>query len=356
MAKYLRPRRGTKTNAIGQNILLKRGEIFLEFQGDTIGNSRGKLIEGDGNTSYSNITPFIEDTSLYIPKYTEYSSLSSTEAINIIGDGSSAATATLPNIVAATKQALKKIADKSNDNYNAATSKANTNWFSSTNNGLCLPLENNTSRYLRADAQWREPPNDNTTYAVADFENAGLLPKLNGSSALFLRASRTWAAVPDTTYDLATTASAGLVRQLPSDATSLTKFLAADGQWRVLANGYRLTSNYNYNNTTLVANTEASYEAYKDLTNNLFARKTISMSISSVPAQGLGTTWAAATMSGYHPIAIIGYNTGSSVLLVVTLLLESKNSVSGVTFAVRNYSSARSASLTADVLFIRNSV
>ena len=117
-----------------------------------------------------------------------------------------------------------------------------------------------------------------------------------------------------------------------------------------------MTSNYNYNNTTLVANTEASYEAYKDLTNNLFARKTISMSISSVPAQGLGTTWAAATMSGYHPIAIIGYNTASSVLLVVTLILEPKNNVTGVTFAVRNYSSARSASLTADVLFIRNSV
>ena len=36
MAKYLRPRRGTKTNAIGQNILFKQGEIFLEFQGNTI--------------------------------------------------------------------------------------------------------------------------------------------------------------------------------------------------------------------------------------------------------------------------------------------------------------------------------
>ena len=359
MAKYLRPRRGTKTNAIGQNILLKRGEIFLEFQGDTIGNSRGKLIVGDGNTSYSNINSFIEDTSFYIPKYTEYSSLSSTEAINIIGDGSSTATATLPSIVAATKQALKKIADISNNNYNAATSKADNEVFSSTKNGLCpalAPASYSNYVYLDADGQWHTPPNNDTTYAIANFTDYGLLPTLNGSSALYLRASRTWAVVPDTTYDLATTASAGLVRQLPSDATSLTKFLAADGQWRVLTNGYRLTSNYNYNNTTLVSNTEASYEAYKDLTNNLFARKTISMSISSVPAQGLGTTWAAATMSGYHPIGIIGYNTGSSVLLVVTLLLETKNSVSGVTFAVRNYSSARSASLTADVLFIRDSV
>lgn len=59
MAKYLCPRRGTKTNAIGQNILLKLGEIFLEFPGSIIGNTAGRIIVGDGSTSYSNINSFI---------------------------------------------------------------------------------------------------------------------------------------------------------------------------------------------------------------------------------------------------------------------------------------------------------
>ena len=316
MAKYLRPRRGTKTNAVGQNILLKRGEIFLEFQGDTIGNSRGKLIVGDGATSYSNINSFIEDTSLYIPKYTEYSSLSSTEAINMIGDGSSTATATLPSIVAATKQALKKIADVSNNNYNTATSKANTNWFSSTNNGLCLPLENNTSRYLRADAQWREPPNDNTTYAVADFENAGLLPTLNGSSDLFLRASRTWAALPPTTASIFNT-------------TAVFPF-----------SGY---------SSTAPASEKTIHQCYQEINNVWFWGENVSTS-ATVPAGSYKLVQFNKSYSGWTMLGIFGFNTGNQNVVLDGINGQSENS-----FYVWNLTnSAITTTITAQILYTKN--
>ena len=54
MSSYLRPRRGTSTNASGQNIKLQKGEIFMEFpNGSTIGKSPGRIIIGDGSSSYS---------------------------------------------------------------------------------------------------------------------------------------------------------------------------------------------------------------------------------------------------------------------------------------------------------------
>jgi len=131
MAKYLRPRRGSKANAVAQKIALKKGEMFLEFPNSEIGKGPGRLIIGDGATSYQNMNyattatnvfrPFITDPEIYIPRFTntnastsDYTIDSGTEAINNIGNGSNSSTTTLPFIIGCIKEALCKHADSIN--------------------------------------------------------------------------------------------------------------------------------------------------------------------------------------------------------------------------------------------------
>ena len=52
MAKYLKPRRGSKANAYDQNIGLQKGELFMEFPNGYIGKEPGRLVIGDGASSY----------------------------------------------------------------------------------------------------------------------------------------------------------------------------------------------------------------------------------------------------------------------------------------------------------------
>lgn len=80
MGKFLRPRRGHETESIDENILLKEGEIFLEYPDDGgVGKSPGRIIIGSGSDRYnqkenasteSNVfKPFITDPQIYTPVY-----------------------------------------------------------------------------------------------------------------------------------------------------------------------------------------------------------------------------------------------------------------------------------------------
>lgn len=83
MASYLRPRRGRKSTAISQNIVLKRGEIFMEVPETGVGTGLGKIKIGDGTTSYSNLPYFINADAASVDVASEainYSESSSDEA------------------------------------------------------------------------------------------------------------------------------------------------------------------------------------------------------------------------------------------------------------------------------------
>jgi hypothetical protein len=64
MASYLRPRRGKKSTAESQNIILKRGEVFFESPETGVGTGAGKIKIGDGTTIYSNLPYFLESSSI----------------------------------------------------------------------------------------------------------------------------------------------------------------------------------------------------------------------------------------------------------------------------------------------------
>ena len=58
MASYLRPRRGKKSVAVAQGIILRRGEIFFEAPATGVGTGLGKIKMGDGSTTYSSLPYF----------------------------------------------------------------------------------------------------------------------------------------------------------------------------------------------------------------------------------------------------------------------------------------------------------
>ena len=79
MAKFLLPRRGSKADATTQNVRLYRGEMFMEFPNGNIGNEPGRIVVGNGNNYYSELSyastttgefqPFITDPSIYVPRF-----------------------------------------------------------------------------------------------------------------------------------------------------------------------------------------------------------------------------------------------------------------------------------------------
>jgi hypothetical protein len=382
MAKYLRPRRGTRTNAVGQNILLKRGEIFLEFPNSDIGAGRGKIIVGDGATSYNNITPFIEDPSLYYPRFnnstyqtSNYTNKynNSTETINKMNGGNNSTVDVNTNIEYI-KQALCYEHSTLMAAKNALTGKASTAVVDDTYPGLLPKLAGGTSKYFRSDGTWQVPANDNTT------------------------------------YDLSSTASAGLVRQLPSDATSLTKFLAADGQWRVppdtvyyypnsTRNGlcrpfqegityrflradntwatpptttYEITDDYKSNNSNTMLSSKGAHDflqyithggdlvyAFGILAHRSLDQKYISV-YSTVAANALASTWVSESYCNlpnkYHLIGALPAG-GTEKGVCVTCKLESKSGVRGITVSFRNLNStSRTIGLSFKVVAVRNTI
>lgn len=66
MPSYLRPRRGKKTTAESENIVLKKGEAFFEYPDTGIGTGIGKIKMGDGVTSYNDLPYFLEIDNLEI--------------------------------------------------------------------------------------------------------------------------------------------------------------------------------------------------------------------------------------------------------------------------------------------------
>lgn len=188
MAKYLRPRRGSQANARSQNIKLQKGELFMEFPNGYIGKEPGRIVVGcDGTTTYSALNhssiaqpalntyqPFITDPSIYIPKFTNTATstgsgsvTSAMSEINNIGDGSTASTKTLPNIIGSIKKSLiyhdnsitklnndlagKAASDHNHDSryYTSTQVKENHypyairvgyNYIALPNAGLCYPL------------------------------------------------------------------------------------------------------------------------------------------------------------------------------------------------------------------------
>ena len=61
MANYLRPRRGRRATAIKQNIILKRGELFMEYPEAGPGTGTGKIKMGDGVTEYADLPYFFDN-------------------------------------------------------------------------------------------------------------------------------------------------------------------------------------------------------------------------------------------------------------------------------------------------------
>jgi len=131
MAKYLRPRRGKYTYANSQNIMLKRGEMFLCLSNnDDVGQGPGALYLGDGASSFSNYAhngstvtntaqPLLIHPMIYKPIFANSNPSTSswtvdaaTAEINNIGNGT--ANVTLPNIIGNVKGALSKHANSIN--------------------------------------------------------------------------------------------------------------------------------------------------------------------------------------------------------------------------------------------------
>ena len=60
MASFLRPRRGKKSTATSDGIILKRGEVFFEVPDTGVGTGNGKIKMGDGTTSYASLPYFLD--------------------------------------------------------------------------------------------------------------------------------------------------------------------------------------------------------------------------------------------------------------------------------------------------------
>ena len=130
MGKYLLPRRGSKEDAMSRELRLYKGEMFMEFPSDEVGDSRGRIIIGNGNDIYNNIDyattstnkfqPFITDPSIYVPRFktsqpeSQDPQFNPAADINAIGDGSSASTVSLPNTIGNIKSSLCKHCETSN--------------------------------------------------------------------------------------------------------------------------------------------------------------------------------------------------------------------------------------------------
>ena len=64
MAGFLRPRRGRRSTAESQAIILKRGEVFFECPDTGVGTGTGKIKVGDGTTAYADLPYFMDLSSV----------------------------------------------------------------------------------------------------------------------------------------------------------------------------------------------------------------------------------------------------------------------------------------------------
>lgn len=110
MASYLRPRRGKKSTAIDQAIILKRGELFMEAPDAGVGKGPGRIKVGDGTTVYGSLPYFYDpddfggDVSTSAVEFTETTDTNNNTILGRIVSG-----ATVATIVAATKNLFSNL-------------------------------------------------------------------------------------------------------------------------------------------------------------------------------------------------------------------------------------------------------
>lgn len=191
--------------------------------------------------------------------------------------------------------------------------------------GLCpaLPNETATSKYLRQDGQWAEPPG--TEYSVVTKQSDGLCPALPNETATnkYFRQDGQWAEPPDTQYGVVGKGANGLCPALP-DETATDKYLRQDGQWEVPPNtntwrGYMIKV-YSYDYTI-------SGNAILDITGSML--KDGNGAVVSTPS-GYEAVAARQAQSGSTSVDMIAYRshmTGSSWLL--RLHNRSSSTISG---------------------------
>ena len=116
------------------------------------------------------------------------------------------------------------------------TNKASTATFTSAANGLVPAAKSGdtsylTSAYVLTGAGWKAGTkyntDTNTTYAVATTNANGLMPALNGNSAMCLLGDGTWGTAGSTYANVSTTAP-GLAPTLSGTAT---QYLNGNGEW-----------------------------------------------------------------------------------------------------------------------------
>lgn len=100
--------------------------------------------------------------------------------------------------------------------------------------GLCPQLAGGTAKYLRADGTWVQPPNDNTTYSAGtniQISAANVISatdtKYSAGTNVQISAANVISAT-DTKYNVTSTSAAGLAPKLNG---STANFLRGDGNW-----------------------------------------------------------------------------------------------------------------------------
>lgn len=191
MANYLRPKRGSQYNAKEQNLGLKKGEIFLEFPEGRMGREPGRIVIGDGSTSYSDMKyattstnefqPFITDPSIYVPRFenTVPASTSSatfdwnstTKAINEIGSGAVTEEnkITLPKSIGAIKKSVSLLLN------GLAKHESDIEALNSSTGGLSSKLSLNGGTMTGTIVT----PADNTKGIIPKSDDSGLLGNQN---------------------------------------------------------------------------------------------------------------------------------------------------------------------------------
>ena len=112
MASYLRPRRGKKSTAESQNIVLKRGEVFFECPDAGVVTCIGLIKVGDGITAYKDLPYFMTIDAVNIDVddskviFTEATATDNTTLLNAIASGSS-----IKTIVSNVKKLLRNLVD-----------------------------------------------------------------------------------------------------------------------------------------------------------------------------------------------------------------------------------------------------
>ena len=90
-----------------------------------------------------------------------------------------------------------------------------------------IQLDGDSSHYLKGDGTWGAGGGGGSTYDRATTASDGLLRQLDGDTSHFINGMGEWATPPNTTYSNATSTSAGLIQLDGSNS----KYLDGSGNW-----------------------------------------------------------------------------------------------------------------------------